>query len=92
MSTQLVPYDPATVAVTGTSRDRFLVPAREFVEDGVRWVVVRLTARGNEALRQLCHTNDQKTVWRFPCYEFTIRANSIRVQQVSWPDLLVRTR
>lgn len=78
----LVPYDPSTIALTGPYRDRFMVPSREFHEDGVHWVTVRLTARGNEALRQLCHTEDQKTVWRFPAYEFTMRANSIRVQQV----------
>ncbi|RMJ20748.1 hypothetical protein PHISP_08382 [Aspergillus sp. HF37] len=82
MAAAMVPYDPATVAVTGTARNRFLLPCGESWDGRVRWVTVRLTAKGNEALGQLCHTNDQRTVWSFPCYEFTIRADSIRIQQI----------
>ncbi|PWY76987.1 hypothetical protein BO70DRAFT_256324, partial [Aspergillus heteromorphus CBS 117.55] len=46
------------------------------------YVVVRFTARGNEVLRQLCHTDVQKEVWRFPSYEFIIRNGSLSVAQV----------
>lgn len=48
----------------------------------VQFVTVQLTAKSNEALREVCHTDDQKEVWRFSSYKSTVRKGSIRVAQV----------
>ena len=58
-----------------------VLPVRED-PDNYDFVWVRLTAKGNLALLDLCHTHDQKTVWQFPSYEFCIRKNSLTVAQV----------
>lgn len=76
-------YDPAVSHVTGPNQNKMVVPVRAFTDDDSdQWVVVRLTAKGNEALRTFCHTRDQKEVWRFPSYEFVVRVGSLSVQQV----------
>jgi hypothetical protein len=91
---QIVPrhhYDPSQVAIVGV-HSRYLfepIGCRLDTDTGVEYVTVRLTTLGNQALRQLCHTAEQKHVWRFPCYDFTIVKNSIRAEQVS--SLLSRT-
>ncbi|KAK5019996.1 hypothetical protein LTR60_000934, partial [Cryomyces antarcticus] len=55
------------VALAGANQNRLVVAVRED-PDNDEYVCVRLTAKGNEALLQLCHTADQKTVWTFPSY------------------------
>lgn len=79
-----VSYDPEAVAVVGAFRNRFVQPIRVFEDQGEEYVVVRLTAKGNAALREVCHTSDQRAVWRFPSYEFVVRPNSLSVAQVSF--------
>lgn len=76
-------YDPSEVALVGADKRRFVVPIHSFGTEGERYVVVRLTAHGNLALRELCHTEAQREVWRFPSYEFIIRENSLTASQVS---------
>lgn len=78
-----VRYDPESVANVGVFKNRFVLPIRAYEEEGEEFIVVRLTARGNEALREVCHTADQKEVWRFPSYEFVVRKDSLSVAQVS---------
>lgn len=75
-------YDPIEVAVRGSGAARLFFPVSSYEEGGVKYVTVRLTAKGNEGLREVCHTADQKEVWRFPSYEFTVREGSIRVAQI----------
>ena len=77
-----VSYDPAEVAVRGSDAARLFSPVASYEEGGVRYVTVRLTAKGNEGLREVCHTAEQREVWRFPSYEFTVREGSIRVAQI----------
>ena len=72
-------YDPSSVALVGTFKNKFVQPVRVFEEDGETYVVVCLTANGNEALREVCHTADQKEVWRFPNFEFAVRKDSLLV-------------
>lgn len=76
-------YNPESVATIGVFKNRFVLPIRTYEKDGNEFIVVRLTARGNEALREVCHTADQKDVWRFPSYEFVVRKDSLSVAQVS---------
>ena len=76
------PYDPESVALIGNFKNRFVQPVRVFESEGEEYVVVRLTAKGNEALREVCHTSDQRAVWRFPNYEFAVWKNSLSVVQV----------
>ena len=78
-----VRYDPESVANVGVFKNRFVLPIRAYEEEGKEFIVVRLTVRGNEALREVCHTADQKEVWRFPSYEFVVRKDSLSVAQVS---------
>ena len=42
-------------------------------------MVVRLTAKGNAALYELCHTADQKNVWTFPSFEFVVYKDLITI-------------
>nr|POF03162.1 hypothetical protein CFP56_75889 [Quercus suber] len=93
-STALIrrPYDPTTVAVTGPFQNKFVEVVRAANANDAPnddntsdLVVVRLTAKGNQALSELCHTTEQKTVWRFPSYEFVIHKDSITASQVSDP-------
>ena len=77
-----VRYDPESVANVGVFKNRFVLPIRAYEEEGEEFIVVRLTARGNEALREVCHTADQKEVWRFPSYEFVVHKDSLSVAQV----------
>ncbi|KAK5139300.1 hypothetical protein LTR04_003706 [Oleoguttula sp. CCFEE 6159] len=74
-------YDPTQVALAGDNQNRRVVPVRKD-PDNDEYVCVRLTAKGNEALLQLCHTADQKTVWTFPSYEFTVRKGSLTAAQL----------
>jgi hypothetical protein len=76
-------YDPSTVGQTGPLRKKLLEHTHQFKVNGDWYETVRLTAMGNTALRQLCHTEDQKAVWRFPAYPFTVRRGAISVEQVS---------
>lgn len=75
-------YDPTEVAVWGSGAARLFSPVSSHEKGGIKYVTVRLTARGNEGLREVCHTAEQKEVWRFPSYEFTVREGSIRVAQI----------
>lgn len=75
-----IPYNPETYSQLST---QFIQATGSYEEEGVRFVSVRLTYAGNRALFDLCHTQDQREVWRFPSYEFTIRKDSIRVRQAS---------
>lgn len=75
-------YDPNETAVVGTFKNKFVLPVRAYEEDGETYVVVRLTAKGNKALREVCHTVDQRNVWRFPNFEFVVRKGSLSVAQV----------
>ena len=76
-------YNPESVATIGVFKNRFVLPIRTYEKDGDEFIVVRLTARGNEALREVCHTADQKEVWRFPSYEFVVHKDSLSVAEVS---------
>uniref|UniRef100_A0A7N2N7K4 Uncharacterized protein n=1 Tax=Quercus lobata TaxID=97700 RepID=A0A7N2N7K4_QUELO len=82
-------YDPTAVAVIGPFQNKFVEvvraanPADAPNDDNTSdLVVVRLTAKGNQALFELCHTHDQKEVWCFPSYEFVIHKDSITASQV----------
>lgn len=81
-------YDPSEIAVVGTFKNKFVLPVCAYEEDGETYVVVRLTAKGNEALREVCHTADQRNVWRFPNFEFVVRKGSLSVAQVCRAPLL----
>ena len=59
------------------------MPVWTYKQDGDEIIVVWLTAQGNEALCEVCHTSDQKDVWRFPSFEFAVRKDSLSVSQVS---------
>lgn len=89
MSLVRTSYDPASTAVVGPDSKRLVQfvdtfePADRDEDDESEYVLVRLTALGNEALYTLCHTPDQKMVWSFPSYEFVIRKNSVTAAQVS---------
>lgn len=83
-------YDPTRVATAGPSQNKLVEVVRQATTDDApnaddtsSLVVVRLTAKGNQALYELCHTADQKEVWRFPSYEFVIHKGSITASQVS---------
>lgn len=75
-------YDPAQQSLIGESAKRFIVPICAYMDNGQTFVVIRLTAKGNEALRSFCHSADQKEVWRFPSYECIVREGSVSVAQV----------
>ncbi|KAG9940428.1 hypothetical protein KCU85_g9963, partial [Aureobasidium melanogenum] len=82
-------YDPTRVATAGPSQNKLVEVVRQATTDDApnaddtsSLVVVRLTAKGNQALYELCHTADQKEVWRFPSYEFVIHKGSITASQV----------
>lgn len=77
-----VSYDPARQNTTGPDHNKMVVPIRSYEENGDEYVVVRLTANGNEALRTFCHTAAQKEVWRFPSFEFVVRKGSLTVNQI----------
>ena len=76
-------FDPATVAVVGLYKSCFVMPVCIYEKDGDEIIVVQLTAWGNEALREVCHTADQRDVWRFPSYEFAVCKDSLSITQVS---------
>ncbi|KAL4871023.1 hypothetical protein BDV12DRAFT_41883 [Aspergillus spectabilis] len=46
--------------------------AVRFTLDKHTSVTVRLAAIGNRALYELCHTDEQRTVWALSSYELTI--------------------
>lgn len=77
-----VSYDPTNQNTTGPDHNKMVVPIRSYMDDGDEYVVVRLTAKGNEALRTFCHTTAQKEVWRFPAFEFAVRKGSLSVAQI----------
>ncbi|KAF7116988.1 hypothetical protein CNMCM5793_005635 [Aspergillus hiratsukae] len=77
-----VQYDPARLHETGPLRKKMLDYGQEHFVHGNWYQTVRITALGNKALRELCHTQDQKTVWRFPSYSFVVRKGSISVEQL----------
>ena len=76
-------YDPEMVAVVGSYKNQFALPVRTYKQDGDEIIVVWLTAQGNEALCEVCHTSDQKDVWRFPSFEFAVCKDSLSISQVS---------
>lgn len=78
-----VQYDPSVQDITGAMVNKFVSPIRvaRYDEKGRRILIVRLTAAGNKALQELCHTNEQKEVWRFPSYEFEVVEGSLKVSQ-----------
>jgi hypothetical protein len=51
--------------------NRFFETVRATPDGKFLWV--RLTASGNEALRLLCHTAIQREVWTWPSYEFQVK-------------------
>ena len=75
-------YDPESVANVGVFKNCFVLPIHTYEEDGEEFIVVCLTAQGNEALCEVCHTADQKEVWHFPSYEFVVHKDSLSVVQV----------
>ena len=87
MSLVRINYDPATTALAGATVNKMVVPIRPD-PNNPEFFFVRLTAKGNQALFELCHTYDQKTVWQFPSYEFSVRRDSLTVNQVSFPLIL----
>ena len=75
MNRNLAPYDPATVArgsfklFEEVERDREEETNREYV-------LVKLTAAGNEALRLLCHIQVQREIWSWKPYPFWVRTRN----------------
>jgi hypothetical protein len=65
-----VSYNPAAVQ---PNSNRFLSIVDHHQTQGNTYVRVRITAAGNEALRELCHTRVQREVWSWPSYEFLVR-------------------
>lgn len=51
-------YDPSSVGQTGPLQKKLLEHTHEFKINGNWYETVQLTAMGNTALRQLCHTED----------------------------------
>ena len=45
-------YEPESVAVVDVFKNCFILQIRAYKEDGDKFVVVRLAAKGNEALRE----------------------------------------
>ena len=78
-----VQYDPESVANVGVFKNCFVLPIHVYEEEGEEFIVVCLTAWGNEVLCEVCHTADQKEVWCFPSYEFMVCKDSLSVMQVS---------
>ena len=52
-------YDPQSIFLVGIYKNRFVLPVRADEEDGEEYVVVHLTAKGNEALRDLPHRRSE---------------------------------
>ncbi|KAL3435104.1 hypothetical protein BDV09DRAFT_185238 [Aspergillus tetrazonus] len=78
------PYDPTTQGTAGQFLNKFTIPVSGFQDGqtGHSYAVVRLTAKGDRALFDLCHNNVQREVWRFPSYEFVVRVGALTVKQV----------
>lgn len=76
------PSDPSRVA-PGASNLLQLVRRANTAEGGPNYFVVRLTAHGNEALRELCRTAEQREVWSWPSYEFLVKMRKNRTPVIS---------
>jgi hypothetical protein len=83
------PYDPTTQGTAGQFLNKFTIPVSGFQDEqtGHSYAVVRLTAKGDRALFDLCHNNVQREVWRFPSYEFVVRVGALTVKQVGLPPV-----
>ena len=66
-------YNPTLKAPNSASLFSIIHRATRGDGTGPDYAIVRLTNTGNLALRELCHTADQRQVWTFPSYEFFIR-------------------
>ncbi|KAL4867976.1 hypothetical protein BDV12DRAFT_209431 [Aspergillus spectabilis] len=77
-------YDPTTQGSSGDFMNKFTVPISGFEDPNIghSYAVVRLTAKGDGSLFDLCHNSVQKEVWRFPSYEFVVRVGALSVKQV----------
>lgn len=80
-------YDPTTQGTAGQFLNKFTIPVSGFqdAQTGHSYAVVRLTAKGDRALFDLCHNDVQREVWRFPSYEFVVRVGALTVKQVAFP-------
>ncbi|KAL4767126.1 hypothetical protein BDW60DRAFT_220794 [Aspergillus nidulans var. acristatus] len=78
------PYDPTIQGTAGQFLNKFTIPVSGFQDEqtGHAYAVVRLTAKGDRALFDLCHNDVQREVWRFPSYEFVVRVGALTVKQV----------
>ena len=55
-----VRYNPESVANVGVFKNRFVLPIRAYEEEGEEFIVVRLTARGNEALCEVSYSQSER--------------------------------
>ncbi|KAJ5421226.1 hypothetical protein N7491_009671 [Penicillium cf. griseofulvum] len=75
---------PDHLFVTPTASTLFsLVRRATTVEGGAEYYIVRLTAYGNAALRELCRTLEQREVWSWPSYEFLVKIKKDRTLVIS---------
>ncbi|KAJ5822352.1 hypothetical protein N7447_004692 [Penicillium robsamsonii] len=58
-------------------------PGSLIPEGGAEYYIVRLTAYGNAALRELCRTPEQREVWSWPSYEFLVKMKKDRTLVIS---------
>ncbi|KAJ5810760.1 hypothetical protein N7447_010276 [Penicillium robsamsonii] len=71
------PSDPSQVTPTASTLFS-LIRRATTAEGGAEYYIVRLTAHGNAALRELCRTPEQREVWSWPSYEFLVKMKKDR--------------
>ncbi|KAJ5422792.1 hypothetical protein N7491_011237 [Penicillium cf. griseofulvum] len=76
------PSDPSQVTPTASTLFS-LVRRATIAEGGAEYYIVRLTAYGNAALRELCRTLEQREVWSWPSYEFLVKMKKDRTPVIS---------
>lgn len=76
------PSDPSQV-LPQSSTLLNIVRRATTAEGGADYFVVRLTAAGNGALRELCRTPEQREVWSWPSYEFLVKMKKDRTPVIS---------
>ncbi|KAJ5211418.1 hypothetical protein N7472_001557 [Penicillium cf. griseofulvum] len=76
------PSDPSQVTPTASTLFS-LVRRATTAEGGAEYYIVRLTAHGNAALRELCRTPEQREVWSWPSYEFLVKIKKDRTPVIS---------
>ena len=77
-----IPSDPSQV-LPQSSTLLNVVRRATTAEGGAEYYVVRLTAAGNRALRELCRTPEQREVWSWPSYEFLVKIKKDRTPVIS---------